>query len=468
MTFEEYKTTIWTKNHSLAAFINEGTDKETELDTYCLQRIDWIGYHIKNDCADEISKLEISDTLENLIKYFEICAVNVSNGQYCFAAPGGLLQSLFEMCKDSLSISKEEREKMDDLLLNRMIAVFNRIYAEKTIQFDEILKKILSWFKYRQVFYNRVQIGFSPSEYDIPANFYSAFREELLALRHTDFDATAEFAEYSIWVYNNAKTVPRLYMIGDMLNYNKFAIQCCRNALVAAQCNGYFEHINSIKNKIRSIQSDLVSTPTIFISYNWGKRTLVDEIQTCLGRFATIKRDVNELGFGDNITEFMNTIRQEDFALIVLSDAYLKSEACMYELTTLFKDQGADNFNRRVLFLICDDARSIYTVTGRETYTEFWDNRYKDLVEHKNQLTPEASVEITQSIRTVSYIRLQIGEFLEYVKAVNNFGEEDAIQTISSFVAKKTSDGKIGRNAVEDFFITMRTHATDIEQKIED
>ena len=86
----------------------------------------------------------------------------------------------------------------------------------------------------------------------------------------------------------------------------------------------------------------------------------------------------------------------------------------------------------------------------------------------KNQLTPETSVEITQSIRTVSYIRLQIGEFLEYVKAVNNFGEKDAIQTISSFVAKVISDGKIGRNVVEDFFITLRTHATVIEENVEE
>lgn len=468
MTFEEYKTTIWIKNHSLAPYMNEGIDTETKLDAYCLQKIDWIRYCIKSDCTDEIDRLKIFDTLEDLIKYFEMCAADVSNGQYCFAAPGGLLQSLFEMCKDSLSISKEEREKMDDLLLSRMIDVFNRIYAEKTIQFGKILEKILSWFNYRQAFCNKVQIGFSPSEYYIPANFYSAFREELLALRNTDFNATVEFAEYSIWVYNNAKAVSRPYMIGDILKFNKFAILCCRNALVAAQCNGYFERIESIKNKIRSIQSDLVSTPTIFISYNWGKQTLVDEIQKCIGRFATIKRDVNELGFGDNITEFMNTIRQEDFALIVISDAYLKSEACMYELMTLFKDQGADNFNRRVLFLICDDARSIYTVNGRGTYTEFWDNKYKDLVAHKSQLTPESSVEIAQSIRTVSYIRLQIGEFLEYAKAINNFGEKDAIQTISSFIVKMTSDGKVGRNAVEDFFITMRTHATGIEETFGD
>lgn len=450
----------------MAAFINEEADKETQLDTYCLQRIDWIEHQIQSDCIDEISKEEISNTLESLINYFVICADSESDGQGCFAAPGGLLQSLFEICKESFSASKEELEKMDNLLLNRMIGVFNRIYAEKAIPFDNILKKILSWFKFRQAFCRDIRIGFSPSEYYIPVNFYSAFREEMLALRNTDFDTTVDFAEYSIWVYNNSKNVPRPYMVGDISKFNKFAIRCCRNALVSAQCNGYFERIDSIKKVIRNLQSDFVSTPTVFISYNRGKEALVDEIQNCVGHFAIIKRDVNDLGFGDNITEFMNTIRQEDFALIVISDAYLKSDACMYELTTLFKDQGADSFNRRVLFLVCDDARSIYTVNGRAAYTEFWNNKYKDLVELKSQLTPEASVELTQSIRTVSYICLQIGAFLEYVKAVNNFGEENALQTISSFVSKMAVDGKIGRNPVEDFFIAMRSCATDIEEGV--
>lgn len=465
MTFEAYKTTIWEKEHPVISLFNEEIDAEAELDIYCLQRIDWIEHCIKSDCANEINKSIVYDVLESLITYFEMNAANVSKGQLCFAAPGGLLQSLFEICKDSLSISKEEREKMDDLLLNRMIDVFKKIDEEKSIPFDTLLWKILSWFNYRQSFCNKVQIGFSPSEYYIPANFYSTFREDLLALRNIDFEATAKFAEYSIWVYNNAKNVARQYMIGDILKFNKFAIQCSRNALVAAQCNGYFECIDSIKSKIRSIQSDLVSTPTVFISYQWGKQALVDEIQKSISRFVIVKRDVNELEFGDNITEFMNTIREEDFALIIISDAYLKSEACMYELTTLFKDQGADNFKKKVLFLICDDAHLIYTADGRGTYAEFWDNKYKELVARENQLTPETSVEIAQNIRTVSYIRLQIGEFLKYIKAVNNFGEKDAIQTISTFIEKSNSDGKIGRNAVDDFFIMMRAHTATIEEE---
>ena len=244
---------------------------------------------------------------------------------------------------------------------------------------------------------------------------------------------------------------------------NTFAIQCCRNALVSAQLNGYFEYIESIKNRIRKIQSDIVSTPTIFISYKWSKEELVDEIQKSIGKFAIIKRDKNELKFGDSITEFMNTIRQENFALIVVSDEYLKSDACMYELTTLFKDQGADNFSKKVLFLICDDALSIYSTDGRSTYVEFWDNKYKELITLRDQLTPESSVEITQSIRTVSFVRLQIGEFLEYIKDVNNFGEKNAIQTISEFVSKIHCEGKIGRNPVEDFYLYLKSRSLDTE-----
>lgn len=463
MTFEEYKNTIWIKDHSLAMLLSKISAEEEELDTCCLQKIDWIEFCIKSNSADEIDQSIINDTLEELIVYFEMCAVDVSIGQGCFSAPGGLLERFFEICRDYLSISKEDREKMDDELLKRMLVVFKTIYAEKTIQFEILLEKLLSWFNFRQAFCNMVQIGFSPSEYDIPKNLYNVFQKEILALRNTDYPSIARFAEYSIWIYNNAKNIHRAYMVGDLLKFNSFAIQCCRNALVAAQCNGYFEYIDSIKNRIRSIQADLVSTPTVFISYNWGKQALVDELQKSIGSFAIVKRDVNELGFGDNITEFMNTIREEDFALIVISDAYLKSDACMYELTTLFKDKGADGFKEKVLFLICDDAKSIYNATGRGIYTEFWDKRYSELTAQGEMLTPETSVEITQNIRTVAYIRLQIGEFLEYVKAVNNFGESDAVRTISSFMVKISSDGKIGRNAIEDFFIAMNVDASSVE-----
>ena len=464
MNFDEYRNTIWLKEHPFASLVAKmDSGSETEIDTYCLQRIDWIKYCIDHNCAEGIDNAVIDKLFELIIEYFEAQAVSETTSRDCFLAPSTSFQTLFEICRKSFSFTKEQLEKKDDLLLNKMIDVFNKIYYDKPFSFNSVLKKVHSWFVFRQFFCNKVKIGFSPSEYYIPYNFYQEFREEMLELRNADFDATSEFAEYALWVYGNAKKVPRQNMIGDLINFNTFAIQCCRNALVAAQLNGYFEYIESIKNRIRKIQSDIVSTPTIFISYNWGKDKLVDEIQKCIGKYAIIKRDKNELKFGDSITEFMNTIRQEDFALIVVSDDYLKSDACMYELTTLFKDQGADNFSKKVLFLICDDALSIYSADGRSTYVEFWDNKYKELITRRGQLTPESSVEITQSIRTVSFIRLQIGEFLEYIKDVKNFSEKDAIQVISAFVSEIHCEGKIGRNAVEDFYLFMKSRSLDTE-----
>lgn len=464
MNFDEYRNTIWLKEHPLASLAAKMDSRnETEIDNCCLQRIDWIKYCIDHNCAEEIDNVVIDELFALIIKCFEMQAGSETTSRDCFLAPSTSFQSLFEICQESFHFTKEQLEKKDDLLLNRMIDVFNKIYKDKPFSFNTVLKKVHSWFIFRQFFCNKVKIGFSPSEYYISYNFYQEFREEMVDLRNADFDAISEFAEYALWLYENAKKIPRQNMIGDLINFHTFAIQCCRNALVAAQLNGYFEYIESIKNRIRKIQSDMVSTPTIFISYNWGKDKLVDEIQKCIGKFAIIKRDKNELKFGDSITEFMNTIRQEDFALIVLSDAYLKSDACIYELTTLFKDQGADNFSKKVLFLICDDALSIYSIDGRSTYVEFWDNKYKELIARRDQLTPESSVEITQSIRTVSFVRLQIGEFLEYIKDVNNFGEKNAIQTISEFVSKIHCEGKIGRNPVEDFYLYMKSHSLDTE-----
>ena len=467
MTFEEYKSTIGVKKYpfsSLLDLLDEENNEMIKLDQDCLQKIDWIQYCIDHGDVKQISLEELDDTLKMLIDYFEVAANYISNAEDCFSASGGLYSSFFKLCKDSLEIDQEKRQKMDDLLLNNMVNVFKELYKNGTIPFHILLSKVQSWFVWRQEFCFTAQVGFSPLEYYILNGFYVNFQDKILALRCTDFISIKTLAEYSLWLYNNAKLIPRPYMVGDMIKFNKFAILLCRNALVAAQCNGYFEYIDPIKKKIRNIQSDVVTCPTVFISYNWGKQELVNELQKRISLFANVKRDVNELGFGDSLTEFMNRIRREDFALVVISDAYLKSEACMYELTTLFKDKGADNFTKKVLFVVCEDARAIFSANGRMAYTHFWEKKYNELVRLQNGLAPEVRVESDQNIRAISYIRLQIGEFLDYVSSVKDLDEKTAVGLISSIITERNALGRIGRTPIEDFLITVRNHITSTEE----
>ena len=84
MIFEDYVTTIWTQKRPFATMIKEEAD-EDKLDTFCLQRIDWMEYQVRNNYVDEINKLEISNTLENIIDYFALCLISASCVQRCVA-----------------------------------------------------------------------------------------------------------------------------------------------------------------------------------------------------------------------------------------------------------------------------------------------------------------------------------------------------------------------------------------------
>lgn len=78
--------------------------------------------------------------------------------------------------------------------------------------------------------------------------------------------------------------------------------------------------------------------PTLFISYNWGSEENAIKIEAALSECADIKRDKKSIKPWGNLVEFMNSIREQDFAVLIISDAYLKSVNCMYEVTQLMKD----------------------------------------------------------------------------------------------------------------------------------
>lgn len=48
----------------------------------------------------------------------------------------------------------------------------------------------------------------------------------------------------------------------------------------------------------------------------------------------------------------MQTIKEQDYVLSLISDAYLKSKNCMYEICELMRDR---NYMDRLLFIVLSD-----------------------------------------------------------------------------------------------------------------
>lgn len=156
--------------------------------------------------------------------------------------------------------------------------------------------------------------------------------------------------------------------------------------------------------------------PQVFVSYAWGDETaegrqrqeIVDDLCAALGTAGVkVRRDRDELRPGDLIGDFMDRLAGGDFIITVISDKYLRSEYCMYELFRIYRNcaDKPERFLRRVIPLILADAKLDGLVDRWERAT-YWVQQEADL---RGRILIPASVD---AVGTIFFGKFKlIGEF---------------------------------------------------------
>ena len=134
-------------------------------------------------------------------------------------------------------------------------------------------------------------------------------------------------------------------------------------------------------------------TPEIFLSYAWddaqsggAREAIVDALCDVLrAKGYVVNRDKDKLRYKDNIKTFMQQIGRGRFVVTVISDKYLKSQYCMYELLELKRNL---NFSERIFPIVLPDA-AIYDPVDRAGYIQFWEQRKAELNERMQGLGQE-------------------------------------------------------------------------------
>jgi TIR domain len=117
-----------------------------------------------------------------------------------------------------------------------------------------------------------------------------------------------------------------------------------------------------------------------YVSYAWAdesdptREKKVDELcDAAKRRNVAIIRDKTTLSRGDRISEFMQKIGEGDRVFIFLSDKYLHSPYCMFELFEIWRNSRQDKarFLSHVRFFTVDGAK-IGKTDEWLNYTEFW------------------------------------------------------------------------------------------------
>jgi hypothetical protein len=116
----------------------------------------------------------------------------------------------------------------------------------------------------------------------------------------------------------------------------------------------------------------------VFVSYAWGgesERT-VDELEEAFAnRGIRIVRDKKDLEYKGSIKTFEQRIGQGKCIILVISDKFLRSEHCMYELVQVDENR---NLCERIFPIVLADAH-IYNALDRLTYIKYWDAKTEQL-----------------------------------------------------------------------------------------
>ncbi|MHC5737493.1 toll/interleukin-1 receptor domain-containing protein [Nostoc sp.] len=156
----------------------------------------------------------------------------------------------------------------------------------------------------------------------------------------------------------------------------------------------------------------------IFISYAWGGESeefanMIDHAFQTKG--ITIIRDKRDLDFKGRIKPFMEKIGCGKAVILIISEKYLKSENCMFELVQIAKN---GQFHERIFPILLSDA-NIYKSIQRIKYVQYWEQQIKELDKEMKTVGAANLQGFREDIDLYTEIRLTIAELTNILKGMN-------------------------------------------------
>src|SRR5690349_18109663 len=161
----------------------------------------------------------------------------------------------------------------------------------------------------------------------------------------------------------------------------------------------------------------------VFISYAWGgeREEIVNQIDAALQqRGIKIIRDKRDLGYKGSISEFMERIGQGNCVIVVISDKYLRSPNCMFELVEI---ADGKQFYDRIFPVVLGDA-NIYDPLKRIEYVKYWEVKRAELADAMRTLDPANLQGIRDDMDLYDRIRDKISGLTSILKDMNTLTPE--------------------------------------------
>lgn len=184
----------------------------------------------------------------------------------------------------------------------------------------------------------------------------------------------------------------------------------------------------------------------IFLSYCWSDDLIADDIYTDLNKYPEIDihRDKLNIRHWASIKEYMQSISDMDYTILLISDSYLKSSNCMYEVLEVMRDR---KYKDKIFpAVICTD---IYNPIQRAGYVKYWQEKYKELKTAVNGVDTQNLGTLTEDMKRYQNIAANIVEFIDTVAdAIGEQLIENRFIQLMSIYRSKKSKGELYKHAI--------------------
>lgn len=222
--------------------------------------------------------------------------------------------------------------------------------------------------------------------------------------------------------------------------------------------------------------------PEIYISYAWEKqedgtnwppilKNLYDEL---ISNNFKVQIDIQKLKYKDNIKTFMKELGAGRYIICIISEKYLKSLNCMYEVLQMLKYQ---NFQDRIFPILLSDAK-IYNSSKIIHYLLYWEEKINQLNNEAKSLSNIAyAAPIFEDIEIMNEIRRALAKFGDEIGNMNLLTSEthdisnfkELIEAINSKVEidKNTINLKVENYNLKKEVVDLKTQLENLNDKYE-
>ena len=169
--------------------------------------------------------------------------------------------------------------------------------------------------------------------------------------------------------------------------------------------------------------------PSIFISYAWNSeseaiaKSVEKEFQR---RGVRIIRDKIDLKYKGRVKDYMGQIGRGKYVVLIISNKYLKSENCMFELLQIFKNQ---DFYERIFPVVLDEVK-IAKAADRLDLLGYWENEAENLDQRIRKLKELTNIQgVTDDLNLYTEIRNNIARITNILKDINTLNTDQHISS---------------------------------------